>query len=162
MAALGLFLALLLLVSALHKYVARQQLGVAAAKLVGVAPHFGPLFLAAAALTEITAAALLLLAPWPVYGAALAAALWGLYALALLRHLGQSLDCGCDFTRRAKVVTWGAVVRPALLAALALLWAYAPHRALQWDTPFAAAALLVLYFAATELAALPSRQRRHA
>ena len=161
MSALGLFLALLLLVSALHKYVARDQLAVATAKLVGVSAQFGPLFLLAAGLVEICAAFVLLLSAWPLVGALMAAALWGLYALALLARRGQSLDCGCDFTRRAKPVTWGAVLRPLVLMSLALLWATSPERALHWDTPFAALALLVLYFAATELAALPSRVRRH-
>ena len=73
---------------------------------------------------------------------------------------GQVLDCGCDFVRRERPVGWPAIFRPTVLAMLALTVAAAPQPAFALDTPFAALALLALYFAASELAALPLSARR--
>lgn len=160
MAALSLFLALLLAVSAGHKYMARTQLAPVAAKLAGVPAALGPVLLLAAALLEAGAALALMVDATHDYGAWAAAAVWSLYALALARRYGQSLDCGCDFTRRARPVGLAAVARPLILALVALAMAYSPPAAFAADTIFAALAWLALYFAASELATLPSPARK--
>ena len=81
--------------------------------------------------------------------------LLGGYALALLRHRGQTLDCGCDFAARERPVDLFAILRPVLLALLAA-WSGASGPG-PWtlEVPFAALALAALWFAAGELHAIP-------
>ena len=157
-APLILFLALLLGVSAGHKLVAHASLAPVAARLIGVAVPLVPVVLFAAAAVEALSALALLAAPAPI-GAGLAASLWSAYALALWRRRGQRLDCGCDFVRRERPIGAAAIGRPALLALLALLSLATPF---VWspDAPFAAFALLALWFAAAELSALPQAVRK--
>lgn len=157
MAGLWLFLATLLAVSAGHKLVARDRLAVAAARLAGAPLALGPALLLAAACVELLAALALVMPLLQVAGAIVAAALWAFYAAALFIRRGQVLDCGCDFIRREKPVTAATAARPAVLALLATMVAATPAAAFAIDTPFAALALLALYFAASELMALPSR-----
>lgn len=66
------------------------------------------------------AAALLLLTPWRVAGALLAAVLLLGYGALMALHLarGRSLDCGCG--GEALPVSWPLVLRNLMLAALAL------------------------------------------
>jgi hypothetical protein len=163
MAALGLFLALLLALSAGHKLVARAALAPVAARLAGAAPVLGlPLLLTAAA-TEALAAMALLVPGLAAVGALGAAGLWSLYAVALWRRRGQALDCGCDLVRRVRPVTPAMAARPLLLASAAVAVALLPAAPFTLETPFAALALLALWLAAAELAALPSlAHRRHA
>lgn len=159
MAAVALFLALLLAVSAGHKLVERQRLAGVAARLAGAPAQLGPALLLAAAAYEATAALALIVAPLRPGGALAAAALWSGYALALLHHRGERLDCGCDFVRREKPIGTFAIARSALLAALAVAVAVSPAAAWTLDAPFAALALLALWIAASELSALPARER---
>ena len=155
-AALAFFLAMVLAISAGHKLIDRRRLAAATARLAGVpAPLGTPLMLSAAA-CETLAALGLAIPPLRMGGALVAAALWTIYALALLRHRGGPLDCGCDFVRREKPVDTVAIFRPALLAALALVIAFAPAAPMTLDAPFAAMALYALWVAASELSALPS------
>lgn len=156
MAALALFLALLLGLSAAHKLVARAELAPVAARLAGTSAALGPMLLAAAATIEALAALALLLPPLRSAGALGAALLWAGYALALWRRRGETLDCGCDLVRRARPVTMIAWARPLMLAALALALVPAPAASFTLETPFAALALLSLWLAAAELAALQS------
>ena len=159
-AALALFLALLLTISAAHKVIDRRGLAPVAAKLAGAPGAVGAPLLLAAATIEALAALMILAAPQPWLGAGLAAALWFAYALPLLRLRGEKLDCGCDFTRRAKPVDAFAIARPMLLALLAIALAASGERfAPTIETPFAALALLALWFAAAELAALRAFSR---
>jgi hypothetical protein len=160
MSGLWLFLAALLAVSAGHKLVARDRLSMVAARLAGAPSAIGPALLLAAASAEALAAVALMIAPLRAAGALAAAALWGFYAVALFARRGQVLDCGCDFVRREKPVTSVTAARPALLALFALAVAVTPDQAFAVDAPFAALAMLGLYFAASELAALPSFARR--
>lgn len=155
MAALLLFLALLLAISAMHKLAARERLSVSAARLAGLPAALGPALLLAAATIEGLAAAALLTPSLHRAGAIAAAGLWGLYAAALAARRGAVLDCGCDLVRRERPVGPFAIARAALLAAAALLVAVLPPAALTIEAPFAALALLALYAAAAELAALP-------
>lgn len=155
MAALSLFLAMLLGVSALHKAIDRQRLGMAAARLVGVTAPTGPLLLIAAGVAEMTAALCLLIEPLRSAGAIIALLLWALYALLLLRRRGQSLDCGCDLVARERLIGWVQIARPALLACLAILVSLLPDAPFTLDAPFAAAGFLALWFGAAEIFAIP-------
>jgi len=159
MAGLWLFLAVLLATSAGHKLIARERLAVAAARLAGMPLAMGPALLLASASAEVLAALALLAEPLRQAGAIAASALWSLYAVALFARRGQVLDCGCDFVRRERPVAAPAIARPALLAVLALIVASQPVTGFQADAPFAAMALLALYFAASELAAIPALRR---
>ena len=156
MAALILFCAALLAGSALHKATARERLAGATAKLAGTGALAGQLLLIVAGTAEIVAAVCLVIPPLRVAGALIAAALWAGYALALARHRGETLDCGCDLAARAKPVTLPLVLRSAALALLAGGLALLPDAPLTLDAPFAAAGLLALYIGASELLAIPS------
>jgi hypothetical protein len=162
MAGLWLFLAALLAISAGHKLAARERLTVATARLAGAPLALGPALLFAAASAEALAAIALLVAPLRSAGALTATAIWMVYALALFARRGQVLDCGCDFVRRERPVGLAAILRPALLAFIALAVAAMPPAALTADAPFAALALLALTFAASELAAIPANRRKPA
>ena len=155
MAELALFLALLLAVSAGHKIVAHQRLGEAAARLAGVPQSLGPVVSNAAAAVELAAALALLFPGTRPIGALIAAVLWSGYALLLARRIGSRLDCGCSLKRSEKPITALHPARAGLLAAFAVLVAFVPATPATLLTPFAAAALLALYFAADELIAIP-------
>ncbi|KQN04682.1 hypothetical protein ASE85_06675 [Sphingobium sp. Leaf26] len=155
MAALPLFLALLLGGSALHKALDRRRLGGAAERLAGTPLSTGPLLLIAAGVAEGTAALCLLLAPLRLVGALVALLLWALYAMLLLRRRGQSLDCGCDLVARERPVGAGQIARPALLAGLAALTALLPPTPFTLDAPFAAAGFLALWLGAAEILVIP-------
>ncbi len=161
MAGLALFLALILLSAAAHKAVQRDRLALVVARLLSLSAPIAALVLALAAVLEAVAALAILMPATSAGGFIAAAAIWAAYALALLRRRGAVLDCGCDFVAREKPVGWVMILRPALLAALAALCALAPSAAWSVETPFAAAALIALWFAASELAALPANAHRH-
>ncbi|MDP3748084.1 MAG: MauE/DoxX family redox-associated membrane protein [Phenylobacterium sp.] len=162
MAALALFLALVLALSAGHKLLERERLAAAATRLAGVDGAIGPALSLAAAAIEGAAALALVLPGLQPLGGAIAALLWTTYGLALWRRRGMSLDCGCTFAARQKPVDGPAVARAAALAGLALAVAAAPSAPFSIETPFAALALLALYLAFGELAAIPATQKRKA
>lgn len=161
MAALSLFLAMLLGASAVHKAVGRERLAVVAARLAGARAQAGLLLLIVAGVVEAVAALCLLIPPLRPAGAMVATLLWLVYAGALWRRRGQSLDCGCDWVARERPVGMAQIARPALLALLALLALVMPSFAFTFDAPFAAAGLLALYLAATELLAIPQPSWRN-
>jgi hypothetical protein len=161
MAAIALFLALLLGASALHKVVARERLGPVVARLAGVSLPLGAVLLALTATIEALGALAMSFATLQPFAAFGAAGLWGVYALALVRHRGKVLDCGCDFVARERPVDAFAMLRPALLASLALLVGSAGAPSFTLETPFAAAALAALWFAAGELHAIPPIRSAH-
>ncbi len=165
---LVLFMALLLAASAAHKGIERQRLATASARLTGVSAHYGPFVLLVAAAVEVLAALALALPDLHAGGALAAAGLWSLYGLALLRRRGETLDCGCDLIARERLVGAAAILRPAMLAALAFLLGLAlltgTAELAPWtvDAPFAALALLALWFAAAEIVSLPTTARAKA
>lgn len=161
MAALIIFLALLLVISAGHKLATRETMALVTARLLALPPQTGMAVLLMAASAELLAALGMVLLPTRAGGALAAAAIWASYAIALLRHRGQVLDCGCDLVRREKPVGIFALARPVLLAALALLVAFGPVINWQVDAPFAAIALVALWFAAGEIAAIPALNSAH-
>lgn len=158
-AALILFLAALLVAAAWHKLVARDRVAISAARLARTTPALGMPLLLAAATVETLAAIALLVPPLSQAGAVAAAALWAVYALALAARRGEVLDCGCDLVARDKPVDLFAIARPLVLAALAVAATLTPRGPLSFDAPFAALALLALWFAASELAVLPHLAR---
>lgn len=155
MAALSLFLAMVLGASALHKAVDCRRLGMAAARLAGVAEPMGPLLLIMAGVTELIAALGILIAPLRPVGALAALMLWMFYALLLLRRRGQSIDCGCDLVAREREIGWPHIIRPLSLAGIAALVILSPETPFTLDAPFAAAGFLALWFGAAELLAIP-------
>lgn len=156
MLAISLFLAALLATSAIHKVLDRERLGAVVARLTRVSLPLSAVLLALAATVEALAAIALLAPPLRAGGALVAVALWCGYALALFRQRGAVLDCGCDLVARERPVDAFAILRPMLLAALALLTIAMPPLA-GWsiEAPFAALALLSLWFAAGELHSIP-------
>lgn len=155
MAALPLFLGLLLAASAVHKAVDRDRMAAAAARLAGTGAGSGPLLLILSGAVEAIAALCIAMPTLRTAGALIAAVLWLAYAAALARRHGQSLDCGCDLVARERPVGLAHILRPAALALLALFVAGWPQPAFTLDAPFAAAGLLALYLAAAELFAIP-------
>jgi uncharacterized membrane protein YphA (DoxX/SURF4 family) len=156
-AALVLFLALVLLGAAAQKLMQHDRLIHAVARLAGVEAPAAMLLLVVAAALEAVSALALLVPATTAGGAAGAAVIWTIYAAALLRRRGAVLDCGCDFVRREKPVGRVTILRPALLAALALACVLAPPAGWTVETPFAAGALLALWLASSELAGLTAR-----
>ena len=155
MAAITLFLALLLGASALHKAIDHRRLAVAASRLAGAKAQAGPLLQIVAGVAEGMAALCLLVPPLRLPGVGIATLLWLAYALLLLRRRGEALDCGCDLVARERPVGPSQIARPAILLLLALGVALAPEGAFTLDAPFAAIGFLALWFGAAELLAIP-------
>lgn len=154
MTSIALFLALLLAGSAAHKAIAHERLTPVASRLTGLRAHGITLLVLAGTLEAISGACLLVAALRPA-GALLATAIWSAYAIALLGHRGETLDCGCDLVAREKPIDWPLITRPAVLAVLAALVFILPVEPVSLDAPFAAAGLLALYLGASELLAIP-------
>ena len=154
MAAVACFLALVLATAAAHKALQPARLSAAAARLAGVAPPSASLLLVLAGAIEAVAALCLLLPGTHVAGAAIAAAVWSAYALALWRRRGEVLDCGCDLTARPRPVSTGQVARAAVLAALAIAVAALPALTGGFGTDLVAESLAMTVLAAIGLFAL--------
>lgn len=154
MVPVALFLALLLAGSAVHKAIAHDRLASVASRLTGLRAQ-GITLLIVAGTLEAVAAACLVVADLRDAGLLLATAVWSAYAVALLWHRGETLDCGCDLVVREKPVDWPLIARPAVLAAMAAFVSTLPAAPIGVDAPFAAAGLLALYLAASELLAIP-------
>lgn len=157
MSGLTFFLALVLAGSAGHKAIAHERLALASARLLGLRASFGPLALIAAGTIEGAAALCLLVPALHMAGAGMAAALWSAYAIALARHRGQTLDCGCDLVARSRRIGAVHILRPAALALLALI----PSASFDITAPFAGLGLLALYLALGELLSIPHPAWRH-
>jgi uncharacterized membrane protein YphA (DoxX/SURF4 family) len=121
-----LFCAALLIVSALHKLLARERLASSTARLVRLPQPLGMPLLLVTALCELCAASALLIPGLKTSGALGAAALWSAYGLALWSKSGQVIDCGCDLFSREKAIDGLAIARPWFLAILASWLALQP------------------------------------
>lgn len=152
MLALALFLSLVLAVAAAHKALHREQMVSATARLTETKPAIAAMIGIAAAGLEAVAALALLLPDTRSIGAGIAAVLWVGYGLALMRRLGETLDCSCDFGSKAKPVGLFAVSRAFALAVLGVMLVLLPSAPLTPDAPFAALAFFALYVAAGLLA----------
>jgi hypothetical protein len=152
MGALAYFLALVLLVAAAHKAVARERMAVATARLLGLNHAMGATFAWTAAGIEALAALALILPDTRALGAIIAALLWAGYGVALVRHWGQTLDCGCSFSSRENPVGLFAVARATALALLGVMVAIFPSATFTPEAPFAALGFFALLTATGELA----------
>lgn len=158
MEGLTLFLAFVLALSAAQKALAPDRLAAATSRLSGAGAVSSRLLMVLAGSVEGVAAVFLLVPALTAIGALLAAALWGSYAIALLRRNGEVVDCGCDLATRAKPVDAAQVLRPVLLSATAVgVSLLAPQlTAIAAITDiFAAIGLFVLYLGASELMSIP-------
>ena len=100
------FLALLLVVSAVHKAMRWHHSRSVVRQFAGITDSMVSASLALAVGGELTAGALLLVPTLRAIGAALAAVLWSVYLALMVRAIRQNrrdVDCGCSF---------GAVHRP--------------------------------------------------
>jgi hypothetical protein len=151
---LALFLALVLIASALHKFIQPGRLGAAAASLAGVSTLHGNLLAKAAATFEILAAAAMVAPPTRPAGAVAALALWAIYAILLARAVahGAAFDCGCTLNRHqpglGRLSPW-----PAMFLALSagLLFLLPPTSGFELQTVLAACAFFSLCFATGEI-----------
>lgn len=161
MAPLALFLAMLLVGSAAHKVLAPERLSAVAGRLTGFRSQGMTLLVLAGALEAVAAICLIVPALRQI-GTLFAMLVWIAYTLALVRRRGETLDCGCDLVIREKPVDWPVIGRPAMLAFVAAVVSTLPAAPIALDGPFAAAGLLALYLAASELLAIPHpRWRKH-
>jgi hypothetical protein len=154
----ALFLALVLAMSSAQKLAARQRAGVATANLLGIPIAQAQILALAAVLIEALAALALLFMETRPLGAAIAAGLWTVYALALVaaKRRGIAFDCACSFGARAKPVDAFALGRAFGLLAAAVAVMLAPTGGFDAGALFAALGIVALYLAAGELAALPN------
>ena len=153
--ALALFLALVLASAAGHKLYARERLVFATSRLLQVNAGLALPAMLGAAAVEAAAALALVIPQTRTTGAVLAVALWGVYfaALAAAARRGDGLlDCGCSFGTHAQGIDRFVLLRPLVLGALALAVAVLPTGGLDPVTPFAALAFFTAYLAAGELA----------
>jgi|TARA_R110002124_G_C8972322_1_gene515270 methylamine utilization protein MauE len=157
MSAIFIFSALLLAISAAHKLNDRKRMAVSVANIAGTSEFYGLLLFLLSGVIEAIAALALLLPGLHHLGGYMAAALWVVYSAALLRRYGQTLDCGCDLRFIEKPVGLFVIARPLILAALVLAVTTTVPLAWTGEAVFAAIAMLSLYFAASELAAISPR-----
>jgi len=162
MAALALFLALVLAVSAGQKLVERERMAVAAGRLTGLSGAMGGVANIVAAVVEIMAALCLLVPPAQALGGAIAGALWLAYGVALAMRYGETLDCGCSFAAREKPVGPFMLLRAFGLMALGFVVVLSAATPFDLVAPFAAIAFLVLYLAANELGGIIIYRKGHA
>jgi hypothetical protein len=164
LAQLAAFLAVLLVASAAHKASAMRRTRTVVQNFAGVPrPAAAGAALAACAI-EGLAGLLLILPDHRRAGAALAAAILGLYLALIVRAVAErrgALDCGCSFGASSRRLGRFDIARNALLLASALLLLeladgvapLAPSQLL------AACALLAIYGAVDELTALQTMRR---
>lgn len=159
---IALFLALVLLTAAAHKAFQIERLAGAAARLAGTNAGFGKVLALTAGAIELLAAIALLFAATRPAGAVIAAGLWLVYAVLLLRRRGEAFDCGCTFGAHAAAPRVFAPARAIVFAGLAVTAALLPAGPWSPEPLFAALALFSLQSAAGELAAIPDPHWRHA
>ena len=160
-AQLAAFVSVLLLMSALHKGLARAQSLRAVRELGRMPQPLAPWALGLATALELIAAVALFAPHYRVQGAWLAGCLWLSYAGLMVNAIAQGrrdIDCGCSFGAARHALGRYHVIRNALLAAGCA--AVAVGSAAQGAPPFeasdvlAAAALLALYAALDQVMAL--------
>ena len=151
--ALTLFLSILLVGAAVHKFMRRDRASTAVAGLLGLGSG-APAMAMAAACAELAIGVAMLLPETRTFAAVAAASLWGGYALLLDRvaRSGRAVfDCGCSFFRRSS----GSGDQRLIAATLALLAAAVAllpaHAALTILSVPAGLGFFALYVAVGEL-----------
>jgi Methylamine utilisation protein MauE len=159
-AQLAALLALLLAVSAAHKWWRWQHTVGVARDFAGVPRAAAPAAALSVGLAEFLAAGLLCLPAYRVLGALLAASILTVYLALIARALiagRRDIDCGCSFGRARHALGAFEVARNAVLAAMALFVAASAARggpAIAPSQALAAAALLALYGALDQVMGL--------
>lgn len=156
MVEMTLFLASVLILSALHKLLQPERMAQALTKLSGVPSGLASSAILGVASVEFLTGLALIFPQSRMVGAIIAAMIWFTYGAALTRKFGNSLDCGCDFAARENPIGLFALSRAFGLTFLAILATQVPLSHLSIITPFATLALLALYLAMSELASIPS------
>ena len=159
-AQLAAFLALLLAVAAVHKWVRWDHTRGVVHEFAGVPRAAAAWGVAGAGIAELLAAALLIVPAQRFHGALLAALIFGAYLALMLRAILQGrhdVDCGCSFGSTHRPLGAFDLGRNALLAAGAsFAAASAAHGAAPVNASqlLAACALLALYGALDQVMAL--------
>ena len=121
---LAAFQAVLLLASGLHKLLRRHRTRTVVHEFAGVPRYWAPFAVGAAAAAELSAGLLLLTPSLRAAGGAVAALIWGIYLLLILRAITQGrrdVDCGCTFGAARRPLGAYQVARNGLLTSVALL-----------------------------------------
>ncbi len=164
LAQLAAFLAVLLLASAAHKALGWGRTRTVVQNFAGVPHSLASAAAVAACTIEGLAGLLLILPDYRRAGAALATAILGLYLALIVRAVAQhrgAADCGCSFGAGTRRLGMFEIMRnTVLLAAALLLIACADGVAPRVPSQLlAACALLALYGAVDQLAALQPMRR---
>jgi hypothetical protein len=162
MTAVSLFLALVLIAAAGHKVIERDRLATSAAVLTGASVALGPVISLGAASVEAMAALALIFPASRSVGSLLAASIWAIYGLALIRHYGSPLDCGCNFVSQEKPVDVFTVFRAFGLSALGLAVFAVTQQPFALLFIFAALGFFALYLALGELLSITISKPRGA
>jgi hypothetical protein len=157
------FLAMLLVVTGLHKLIQRERTLAVVQDFAGVTPRLAPLAVLAVGATELSAGALLWSADRTA-GAVLAGVLWSGYLVLILRAIAQGrrdVDCGCTLGASRRPLGLYPVARNVVLAGMALLVALSSSVpvAPRATEILAACTLLALYGALDQVMALAAPRR---
>ena len=121
---LAAFLALLLLLSGMHKIIRRDRSQSVVREFAGIPRVLAPFAVVVVAGTESLAGVLLLMPAYRVAGGVLAALLWAAYLGLILRAIAQGrrdVDCGCTFGIAHRPLGAFQVTRNALLVGVSTL-----------------------------------------
>jgi hypothetical protein len=121
---LAAFLALLLLLSGMHKIIRRDRSQSVVREFAGIPRVLAPFAVVGVAGTESLAGVLLLMPAYRVAGGVLAALLWAAYLGLILRAIAQGrrdVDCGCTFGIAHRPLGAFQVTRNALLVGVSTL-----------------------------------------
>ncbi len=158
------FEALLLLTSAVHKSIRWRHLRDVVRQFAGVRPSLATPVLGCVVILEVAAGGALFIPRFRSIGAVLAASIWAVYWVLILRAIAQGrrdADCGCTFGPTRRPLDTYQVSRNLVLLALAT-WVAVDFQAgngssgggLQGSQLLAAFALLTLYGALDQVMAL--------
>jgi hypothetical protein len=160
---LAAFLSLMLFVSAVHKYLERERLVTATARLARVHLRYAPALLSVAALIELGAAVTLWSPATRVSGSVIAVLVWCAYLAFIVRAIlsgDREFDCGCSFGQfgnSKRGLGEFEVIRNVALAFLAAVVALTGHligaNPLGSLTLMSGVLLLVLYASIDQLVA---------
>jgi hypothetical protein len=165
-AQLGAFESLLLLASALHKAVSWRHLETVVGRFAGLGQSVAPIALGTSAALEVAAGGLLWVPGLRMVGALLAALVWTVYLVLIVRAIAagrRDADCGCSFGAKSRPLGAYQVTRNAVLLGLAAFvvldawWTGGPVAVGAGDLGsqiLAAGALLALYGALDQVMAL--------
>ncbi|MEO8466976.1 MAG: MauE/DoxX family redox-associated membrane protein [Gammaproteobacteria bacterium] len=151
MAQVGEFLALLLLVSGVRKWLWRERVVRAVHSLTEVPDGFAWVLALFASVGEVGGGVLMAMPATRQWGASIAIALWSVYLVLIYRaivHGRRALDCDCSFSASRHLLGWFEVARNAVLIGFAVAVLCAADPAADILDPralLAAVALMVIY-----------------